>query len=261
MKQLVSIIASVLLTHSLLANTYYVNAARPDDSGNGLSWDEAKKTIQAVVNAASIGDTVLVTNGVYNVGFSTINNDGTTYKNRVLVNKSITVRSINGPESTIIEGYLAVDNSAAIRCVYLSDGVLDGFTLRNGSTQYTLQVGYCEGAGVNMYGASATAEVKNCIICNCQAYKGGGAAFARLKNCTLLSNKGSERAGGVYESDLEYCTLSGNTTGGNGAGSFNSTLKSCIISGNTVLGNGGRGGGAYGGTFNNCLIINRCLGT
>jgi hypothetical protein len=36
--------------------TYYVNAARSDDTGDGLSWDGAKRTIQAAVNIAQPGD-------------------------------------------------------------------------------------------------------------------------------------------------------------------------------------------------------------
>lgn len=61
----------VLATSALLrasATTYYVDASRVDDTGAGTSWSAAKKTIQAAVNLTVAGDTVLVTNGVYNTG-------------------------------------------------------------------------------------------------------------------------------------------------------------------------------------------------
>ena len=32
---------------TVLATTYYVDASRPNDSGNGLTWETAKKTINA----------------------------------------------------------------------------------------------------------------------------------------------------------------------------------------------------------------------
>ena len=72
------------------AQTIYVDAARPDDSGNGLSWNEAKQTIQAAVNLAVDGDTVLVTNGVYDRG-GAVSPLGT-LTNRVCVTNDILVR-------------------------------------------------------------------------------------------------------------------------------------------------------------------------
>ena len=35
---------------SALASTYYVDASKTDDSGDGASWSTAKKTIQAAVD-------------------------------------------------------------------------------------------------------------------------------------------------------------------------------------------------------------------
>ena len=47
------------------AKTYYVNAARPNNNGNGLQASTAKKTIQAAINIAKDGDTILVQPGKY----------------------------------------------------------------------------------------------------------------------------------------------------------------------------------------------------
>ena len=47
------------------ARTIYVDAKRPNNNGNGLSAKKAKKTIQAAINVAKKGDTILVLPGTY----------------------------------------------------------------------------------------------------------------------------------------------------------------------------------------------------
>ena len=94
------------------------------------NWDTAATNIQAAINVASSGDTVLVTNGVYT-------SDGMfacDTMNRVAINKAIAVRSVNGPNLTRIEG-CSTSPAAPIRCAYLTNGaILAGFTLTHGAT-------------------------------------------------------------------------------------------------------------------------------
>lgn len=47
------------------AATYYVDGARPDDSGDGASWESAKQTISAGIALLAGGDTLLLADGVY----------------------------------------------------------------------------------------------------------------------------------------------------------------------------------------------------
>lgn len=83
------------------ATTRYVWQGSPNPAPPYLSWATAARDIQDAVDAAQPGDTVLVTNGVYATGVQYAEWD-LTY--RVVVDKPITVKSVNGPETTVIEG-------------------------------------------------------------------------------------------------------------------------------------------------------------
>ena len=97
------------------------------------NWVGAATNIQAAIDASEVGDTVLVTNGVYATGGRIA--PGANLTNRIMVSAAIDVRSVNGPSNTVILGQGPMGDNA-IRCVYLTDGAaLNGFTLSNGCTR------------------------------------------------------------------------------------------------------------------------------
>ncbi|MEN6414924.1 MAG: hypothetical protein ABFD49_00100, partial [Armatimonadota bacterium] len=53
-----------------LADVHYVDSARTDDSGDGLSWTNAEKTVAAAITASASGDQIWVKQGTYNECFT-----------------------------------------------------------------------------------------------------------------------------------------------------------------------------------------------
>ena len=230
----------------------YVSANRADDSGDGLSWETAKHTIQAGVDEAADGETVWVTNGIYTVGGTVA--AGWYLSNRVSIAKSVSVRSVNGPAVTVIEGSgtNAYGTVFSMRCVYMTKGSLEGFTLRGGATQSNGGGNDLDGRGGGFYASTMTPQVKNCILEGNRADHGGGAYEGTLINCILTGNMADSYGGGSRDSTLNNCLLTGNAANLlHGGGACSSYLNNCTLSGNTAAGNGG---GAYDSTIRNCII-------
>src|SRR6185312_10523024 len=111
-----------------------VNVAGMNPAAPYTNWETAATNIQDAIDAASAGEFVLVTNGVYSTGGKVISGDLT---NRVALDKALTVTSVNGYMGTVIEGQWdsATNGPGAMRCAWLTNGAaLCGFTLRNGAT-------------------------------------------------------------------------------------------------------------------------------
>ncbi len=264
----------LVLGHSfpVLASVRYVHPFNPTPSPPYLRWQEAARTIQDAVEAATPGDEIVVTNGFYDTGGVTIGGS----INRVAVTKPVMVRSVNGPAVTLICG-------GGSRCVYLTNGAsLTGFTLTNGFA----------GAGAGVLCESTAAVLSNCVLVgNSASTLGGGAYSGTLDNCILSSNSvifGGVGGGGASGSVLHRCMLIGNThrddcgenvCGTGGGGALSCTLSDCLLSGNTTDFHGGgafasvlhhctvtnnfgwyAGGAAAGGSLSDCLLVNNRAG-
>jgi hypothetical protein len=192
------------------ASVFYVDVNSTNPVLPYAGWDTAATNIQDAIDAASDGDQIWVTNGIYQTGGRVMAGSLT---NRVALNKAVTVQSVNGPWVTIIQGWRTnMNNPAAVRCAWLTNNAaLIGFTLKWGTTQTS---GDTSGGGV--WCASSNALVANCVIVSNQAFTyGGGAYQGTLENCLIWSNSvNGLSGGGVCNAVLLNCTVISNANVG-----------------------------------------------
>ncbi len=186
MKFLSALTILILLALRAGATTFYVNASNAAPSAPFTNWPTAAADIQSAIDAATDGDLILVTNGLYNTGGRAVN--GYALTNRVAVTKSITIQSVNGPTVTVIQGYQmqsVTNGDSAIRCAYLTNGaVMIGFTLTNGATRVITSFSDNDIAGGGALCESTSAILSNCVIVANSAYGfGGGTYSGTLNNC------------------------------------------------------------------------------
>lgn len=255
MKKAATLAANLMLmcVSATRGDTWHV-ATNSISDGPGTAWSNAYNTIQSAVDAASDGDTVLVSNGVYDTGGAVT--PEYSCSNRVCLMNNITIESLNGPDHTVIVGAAASgggNGDDAVRGVYMSAGLLSGFTVTNGHTiTFGSYVHDRSGGGINMHaGGMAT----NCFLAgNSADFGGGGSLDGTLNNCTLSGNT-AEHGGASQYGTLNHCVITGNLATGHansaGGASHHATLNNCLLSGNSAS---WAGGGASYCNLNNCLL-------
>jgi len=161
---------------------YFVNGDSGSDAYDGQAADHGmgligpKRTIQAGINAAGDGDTVLVAAGMYS-GLGNVN--------LLTWGRPIVVHAMEGPESTIIDcnglgrGFAFLYNETPAT-------VVSGFTVTRGMTPPYLS----GGAMVCWMGANP--RIRNCVLTNSEAGWGGGLYSAVsspiIENCRIENN-------------------------------------------------------------------------
>ncbi len=191
------------------ANTWYV-ATNSASDGPGTAWSTAFHTIQGGVDAAVSNDTVLVSNGVYDVGVRVTPENVSS--NRVVITNNIVVRSVSGPKGTFIVGAEATgggNGTNAVRGVYMSAGTLDGFTVSDGHTRAAGSGSDYDydrsGGGINLYGGNGM--VTNCVLTGNSAGEEGGGSYSGLLHAYPVDT------GWCFWHNLAHVELSSNPTG------------------------------------------------
>ena len=199
-------------------------------------------TIQAGINAAMNGDTVLVAPGTYkeNINF---------------MGKAITVRSSGGPKVTIIDGG-GVNSVVTFSSNETARSVLAGFTVQNGNAVTALEA---EGGGIAIEGASPT--IRNNIVQNNLGSNAGGGigigfASPLIQGNTIRNNSQSaEVVGGVGGGGISVrgagspriignLILNNSWPSANGGGISLFAAGSALVENNTISGNSSFGNGA-----------------
>jgi hypothetical protein len=241
----------------LSSPVHFVNADNLTPVSPYATWATAATNIQDAIDVAIDGEEIVVTNGIYQTGGRVVYGSLT---NRVVVDKAVSIRSVNGPDVTIIRGF-ATNSDEAVRCIYLTNGaVLAGFTLSGGGTRSSGDV-ITEQSGGGAWCESSSAVISNCVVLgNSANIQGGGAMRGTLIDCTLSSNSvplvfdafASGTGGGAHSSVLNHCLLTDNSAGDAGGGAFDGVLNDCTLAGNIV---NHSGGAAQSATLNGCTLF------
>jgi hypothetical protein len=225
-------------------------------------------TIQAAVDDANDGDTVLVAPGTYS---------GEGNRDITIHEKAITVRSEKGARSCIIDcrdsgprghtGFWLLSGYTATPGM----PVVDGFTVTGARGRWGGGI-YCGGGGP---------RIVNCIIVGNTGELGGGGILCdgcsdvTVANCVISGNmtpspasaaRGVQRSGGGIcitngqHATLTNCLITGNRSVGHGAGvqCSSATIVNCTISGNYT--SPGRGDGiSAGGGEEDVLVVRNSI--
>jgi hypothetical protein len=214
-------VLAAIAPSSSRARTWYVT---PDGTGDA-------PTIQAGIDSAGVGDTVLVAPGLY-----TWSSQGTgTDYGMILFKRGVTgfeLRSEAGAAHTILD---AERRGRVIFIMAYNDIVIDGFTVTGGEAP----IEYDSGGG--LIGHLSAPVVRNCVFTGNSARLGGGVWY-----------------GGVSAPTFERCTFTGNEAeSGAGVCLVNSSTRAvfidCTISYNTAT---NRGGGIL--VYNHGIEMVRC---
>lgn len=226
-------------------------------SAKVIQVPQQQPTIQDGINAASNGDVVQVSAGTYS---EHINFEG----------KAITVMSVSGPATTIIDG----GHNGTVVTFNSGEGtgsILAGFTIQNGAATSSSY----DGGGVAIDGASPT--VRGNIIQNNAACDGGAGVYVDFSSAVVEKNvirnnsqqgcSGGVGGGGVAVVGAASAQIIGNTIKGNswssssGGGITLFAAGTPTIMNNTIAANsaGGSGGGIWIVNSTNELIIQNLI--
>jgi hypothetical protein len=205
-------------------------------SADQLCVPQPYATIQSAIASAEDGDEVLVSDGTY-------------YEAIDFLGKAITVRSVNGPQCTVIDATGL--EASAVKCVsYESfDTVLQGFTLTGGAG--TVEGSNRLGGGMCIRIAGPT--VRDCVFVDNTADIGGGLgclmSWASVSGCVFLHNTatggGDWGGGGMAEQGgdpsivdcafIENASVSTGKGGGLNLAGSDAEVVNCVFYANDAL--------------------------
>jgi len=195
-------------------------------------------TIQAAIDAAKNGDTIIVNPDIY-------------MENINISHKNITVISIDPNDPCVVAGtVIQGDGTTSVVTFFGHEDAsctLAGFTITGGSVEM---------GGAGIIGNHTLATITNCFITNNASVYGGAVAYCdgTIRHCTIWENTGG--CGGVCNCDgtISNCLVAYNGYGsmyGNGCGicGCDGTIIGC-----TIASNENYGVNNCNGAITNCIV-------
>ncbi len=241
----------------LLASAVFLLASAAHSTAAVIHVPADQTTIQAGIDTAVNGDTVLVADGIYT---------GAGNRDIEFRGKAIIVRSEHGPDDCIVDcqgspseqhrGFFFHENETR-------DALLEGFTIRNG---YLDEFGQY-GGGIMVSGGADPTIRGNLITGNTSDYGGGIACFSTV-NPLIIENRieknQAEYGGGIYGAPSSMVEIIDNLVSGNSAivaaGGVQCRGDQAVVTGNTITGN--QSAGTVGGmavSSGNAIVIDNLV--
>lgn len=256
--------------------TLFANAANMyvtisgDDTHDGTSWESSKSSIQAAIDASSVGDTVFIAEGIYNQSIKvkdgvhvfggydafTGNRDYEVYSTiidgtglgKAIVNQGSSFKNPTYFDGLVLQNANHSSNGGAV--ILKANGILNNCTINDCTTT---------GSGGAVYNSKGT--VSNCLIELCESSGAGGAVHnigGIVENTIIRGCKGNYAAI-RNESDgiVRNCLLHNNEPSGsswpNSGGIYN---PSGVVYNNTLVCNYGS---QYAGIHSDNIAYNNLL--
>lgn len=265
----------LITTAPTLATVRFVNASRPNDAGNGLSWQAARKSLQSALADAQYGDEIWVAAGTYRPSDTLDRSASFFLKNGVSIyggfsgaETKLAQRDVAQHE-TVLSGDLAgndappgsfdgaAENSYHVVVALNVDptALIDGFTIAGGHADGpglgAVPESQDQGAGLNVYFSSPM--VVNCTIRGNWAKNHGAVNDhgdeSTFLHCTFDRNYSFDFGAGLYIHEHSHttafgCIFTANESVNLGAGLYcrsevSATINECTFSNN--LSNNGAG--------------------
>lgn len=191
-------------------------------------------SIQAAVDAASEGDTVLLSDGLFR---------GPGNRGVVVSGKNVRIESENGPERCVIDCQSRDRGFFFTGSQVTAETILRGVTIVRGfAPDVVAPPAFGGGVFVNF---NSLATIEDCVIVGCIALGGGGGiGYNRttlprgiVRDCLIVDNHTNDSGGGIRGFSLlvERCTILENTAGSDGGGAelqSNALIRDSVIARN-----------------------------
>ncbi len=215
----------------------YVDASRPDDSGDGLSWATAHKSLQTALSAAVSGDKIWVASGTYKPTTSTsdrravfaLKDDLAIYGGFTsgqanlsdrnpdpVTNGTVLSGDIDGNGNLSGNSYHIIKNGGLQQERIAAGGpepseltasaILDGFKITGGNADHNFRDNSPDARlGGGMFLGSGSPTITNCLFQDNSADNSGGAVFnagsPKFTKCTFVGNRTDFGGGGAFYSE------------------------------------------------------------